>query len=542
MNKIALITDSFVHNKSVESKLIKFLELFQESFEICLVTNTPVSTEIMDKVNHLIYDSRNQLFTDDFDQIPDLIVFREFDNFRIETSVSGNQPHGLSVLVNLFNQISHCKNLGYTHILRLEIDTQFQPESVELIKSHIHNCINSEKSGYFYVGEQSIICQYFFTQIDSFLNSVYHISNQKDYQNFLSNKFGNNNFINVEKFLYYNLIDKQEFIFKSESQLHNEFNNIVWNDEVSSSHLDSKYQGCTTMIVKFSDQDRYLIYSENFVNVPKNRKIKVFTLSGEYEIYHNLADRGYWSYNEVGSDIQRIEVFEGEDFIYQQTRSEINSKYIDKTTKKVYFDIGCNIGEYTESLRRSHYDKIVCVDANPNVIQKVNERFSDDDKIVVLNRAVSSQKEDVDFYICNSCDVISTCDERLINDSRFTGRHNWDTIIKVPTISIDDMVNQFGKPEHIKIDVEGYEFSVIQSMTMNYGSEIRFEWSEERIDDILQIVRYLSSLGYKGFSCLFEDKYDAVASDYKPIDDFIEYMIQTCDYNRRQLWGMIYCK
>lgn len=132
--KVILITDSYVHNQQVENKLSNFLDTFGNHFDICLISNTVVSQEIQDKVNYFIYDSRNQLFSSNFDEIPKLTIFRDFGDFKIETDISGNQPHGLSVLINLFNQIKFCQSVGYIHILRLEIDANFESGSVDIIK------------------------------------------------------------------------------------------------------------------------------------------------------------------------------------------------------------------------------------------------------------------------------------------------------------------------------------------------------------------------------------------------------------------------
>lgn len=332
MNKIILITDCFVKSSIVEQKLKNFLDFFGKEFDICLISNSILSEEIQDKVDHYIYDSNNRLFSTQFDDIPNLTIFREFDSFRIETQVSGNQPHGLSVLVNLFNQIEYCKSLGYTHVLRLEIDMSFQPDFIDKVNHHIKDCFDKSKKGYFYLGHNSAVCQYFLCEIDYFLNNITMIKSENDYKDFLSKTYGNQIFVPVETFLYENLKDKQsDLILQTEIGLHEEFNQTTWNTEVSQSHLDPKFNGCVTQLTRVKDSNRLIVYSENFKDSEKNRKVKVILENGEhYEFRHQLLSKGYWSYNEIPTETSEIQIFEGDEYLLTQSISEIKSIFIQK--------------------------------------------------------------------------------------------------------------------------------------------------------------------------------------------------------------------
>jgi hypothetical protein len=332
MNKIALITDCFVKSSIVEQKLIDFLDFFGKEFDICLISNSILSEEIQSRVNYFIYDSNNRLFSTQFDDIPNLTIFREFDNFRIETQVSGNQPHGLSVLVNLFNQIEYCKSLGYTHVLRLEIDMAFQLDFIDKIKQHIRDCFDQSKKGYFYLGDNSAVCQYFLSEVDYFLENITRIKSEDDYKKFLLKTYNNEVFVPVETFLYENLKDKQnDLILKTEIGLHEEFNQTTWNTEVSQSHLDPKLDGCVTQLVSVKNSNQLIVYSENFKDCEKNRKIKVVLTNGDsYEFNHQLLSKGYWSYNEVPIETFEIQIFEGDDYLLSQNVQEIKSTFIQK--------------------------------------------------------------------------------------------------------------------------------------------------------------------------------------------------------------------
>ena len=221
---------------------------------------------------------------------------------------------------------------------------------------------------------------------------------------------------------------------------------------------------------------------------------------------------------------------------------------------KLYFDIGANIGEYAKKLfLTKNVDKVICVEANPNIIQTLKNNLSSySHKIEIINRAVSSVKENVEFYICSQIDVISTCDLDWKDKSRFSKSTNpnskwaltdsaWDKI-EIETISIDKLVEIYGIPTEIKIDVEGYELNVIKSMKTFYNCLLSFEWAEEKLLEMIETIEYLYKLGYRDFNIQFEDKYD-----YSPIDflnkvDFINLLNESCVIYRFEKWGMIFCK
>lgn len=222
---------------------------------------------------------------------------------------------------------------------------------------------------------------------------------------------------------------------------------------------------------------------------------------------------------------------------------------------KIYFDIGANVGAYAKALlNNNEVEQLICVEANPKVILALKMNLSGTgDKIKIINKAISSEKGYVDFYVCN-IDVISTCDLDWKNKSRFSKDVNPDsewaltdnewTKISVETISIDDLIKKYGVPVEIKIDVEGYELNAIKSMTKFYDCFLSFEWAEEKLLEMIETIEYLSELGYTEFSIGYDDnyKYRPNENDYMDEQNFIKLLNENCIPDRFEKWGMIYCK
>jgi len=213
----------------------------------------------------------------------------------------------------------------------------------------------------------------------------------------------------------------------------------------------------------------------------------------------------------------------------------------------LYFDIGAYKGNYTKILfSTTNINKVICVEPNQNIIESLKKNLSEyKNKIEIINKAVSSDKNNIDFYICSKYDIISTCDLDWVEKSRFNVFNRSDWIkTKVNTITIDELVDLYGIPIKIKIDVEGYELNVIKSMKKFYNCLISFEWTEEKLLDIIEIINYLFELGYNGFHIQHGGDYRYIPNTYEFIDahQMINYLNENCDINRYEKCGMIHCK
>jgi FkbM family methyltransferase len=206
--------------------------------------------------------------------------------------------------------------------------------------------------------------------------------------------------------------------------------------------------------------------------------------------------------------------------------------------KDLLFDIGANHGQYTD-VTRKNYDTCVLVDANSSLTDSLKLKFKEDSNVHILNAIVSNKYSEI-FYISNA-DQISTSDKEWITQSRFSKNYEWKPVEGIPTVSLDSLIQQYGVPAHVKIDVEGYEYNVLQSLTQKIPS-LCFEWAEEKKVEILLSLEYLEKLGFTKFHIQMEDAYDYEVKDtewynYKMVYSLMD---SICDTNRKDRWGMIW--
>ena len=206
--------------------------------------------------------------------------------------------------------------------------------------------------------------------------------------------------------------------------------------------------------------------------------------------------------------------------------------------KRILFDIGANRGLYADA-NVNLYDQCILVEANPELSRFLSEKYNTNPGMVIVNKIVSNKQNET-FYISNA-DTISTVDPEWVNQSRFSQNYSWHPVQGLPTFSIDELVQTYGQPSFLKVDVEGYEYNVILSMTQKY-CPLSFEWAEEKKQEILLTLKYLHSLGYSKFSLQMEDSYTYQVKNEEWVEFSTLYsMLETlCDVSRKSMWGMIW--
>ena len=204
----------------------------------------------------------------------------------------------------------------------------------------------------------------------------------------------------------------------------------------------------------------------------------------------------------------------------------------------MFFDIGANIGRW--SLTNMHNaENIVALEADPDTF-KVLQLNAENRNIIPLNYVVCNcPNDEIDFFKCES-HTISTINEDWLADekSRFYGSKYQK--IRCKTITLDTLIQQYGKPKLIKIDVEGGEYECVTSLTQKVD-ELCFEWASELKDIAFLCLDYLKTIGFTKFYIQYEDAYlfRPTYPEYKEIDIIKDEFNKTVP---KEHWGMIWCR
>jgi FkbM family methyltransferase len=141
------------------------------------------------------------------------------------------------------------------------------------------------------------------------------------------------------------------------------------------------------------------------------------------------------------------------------------------TPGALVFDIGANQGYKTDMFLRLGA-RVVAVDPDPTNVRRLTERFLRwrlrPMNVRIVQKAVSESTGSMTMWVDAPGSAKNTLNPKWVDtlrvDDRFGAPLEFARTEQVETTTIDDLAQTYGDPFYIKIDVEGYESTVLRGM------------------------------------------------------------------------------
>jgi len=202
----------------------------------------------------------------------------------------------------------------------------------------------------------------------------------------------------------------------------------------------------------------------------------------------------------------------------------------------LFFDIGAHLGSKSNQFLNKKL-KTVMVEPLPQCIKQLKVKFKDKKDVEILQKAVGKNIGTMTLEINSKMPTISTMAEHW-KKGRFSSE-KWDQKILVEVITLDQLIKIYGKPDYIKIDVEGFELEVLLGLTQKVGI-ISFEFASEFLDQTFECLSHLKKIGYNDYNFSIGEK-RKFFSEWSTTDKLIK-KLENEIVNDKMLWGDIYCK
>jgi FkbM family methyltransferase len=131
------------------------------------------------------------------------------------------------------------------------------------------------------------------------------------------------------------------------------------------------------------------------------------------------------------------------------------------------FDIGSHVGDRVASLRRLGL-RVIAVEPQPLPARVLRLLYGRDRQVEVVQAAVGAEPGTMTMHLNLDNPTVSTASADFIKaaaDDRAWQGQRWERQVTVPVTTLDALVQRFGEPRFIKIDVEGYEDQVLRGLS-----------------------------------------------------------------------------
>jgi FkbM family methyltransferase len=165
------------------------------------------------------------------------------------------------------------------------------------------------------------------------------------------------------------------------------------------------------------------------------------------------------------------------------------------------FDIGSHVGDRIASFLRLGC-RVVALEPQPNCAAAIRAIHRTAHGLVLVEAACGEKPGELDLHVNSANPTVSTAASDFIQAAAGAGGWEgqvWDRIISVPVTTLDRLISEHGEPSFIKVDVEGFEESVLNGLSKPVAA-LSFEFTTIQRDVATACLGRLSALGYRRFN------------------------------------------
>jgi len=178
---------------------------------------------------------------------------------------------------------------------------------------------------------------------------------------------------------------------------------------------------------------------------------------------------------------------------HDQEMLEFYSKFVSRGA--LCFDIGANIGNRAKIFLKLQAN-VIAVEPQEECVKMLRTEYEGNPNITIVQKAVGEAEGEAELIISDAS-TISSLSPEWIESVRRSGRfseYHWDKKQIVQITTLDKLIDQYGTPSFIKIDVEGFEYQVVKGLSKPIKM-LSLEFTPEFIESTFKCIDHLQGLG-----------------------------------------------
>jgi FkbM family methyltransferase len=171
--------------------------------------------------------------------------------------------------------------------------------------------------------------------------------------------------------------------------------------------------------------------------------------------------------------------------------------------RSLIFDVGCNDGQDSDFYLKKGF-RVVAVEANPALCEGLRRRFAQgiaEGRFILVCEAIAEEAGEVEFYLNEIENIRSTIMPGHAELATALGRPPTKTV--VPSITFPSLIERFGVPYFMKVDIEGADQLCLEGLAP--FDEVPHFLSTEypmSLAGQIRVLLLLRKLGYQRFQVI----------------------------------------
>lgn len=160
------------------------------------------------------------------------------------------------------------------------------------------------------------------------------------------------------------------------------------------------------------------------------------------------------------------------------------------------FDIGSHVGDRIGSFRRCGA-RVVALEPQPDCARVITAIYGGDKEVSLVSSACGPTEGKLTLHINSANPTVTTASRDFVAAADGAGGWEgqvWDRAIEVPVTTLDRLIDQYGRPAFVKIDVEGFEADVLAGLSQPLPA-LSFEFTTIQRDVAFACIDRLEQIG-----------------------------------------------
>jgi FkbM family methyltransferase len=165
------------------------------------------------------------------------------------------------------------------------------------------------------------------------------------------------------------------------------------------------------------------------------------------------------------------------------------------------FDIGAHVGNRSLAFQRLGC-RVVAVEPQPDFATFLRHLFRHRPGIVLEEVAIAAEPGTVELFVSAATPTVTTASKSFIDGVAAIpsfGKVKWAEPVRVPAVTLDQLIERHGLPDFLKLDIEGLEEAALDGLSRAPGL-VSFEFLAGRVDAARRCLDRLAKLAEWSFN------------------------------------------